>query len=215
MDIWKRLELQDKMIADIQLTLSKTNGNSSSDSTLKQKVESLEKKVAELSFRVLRREVPSMAFKQLMERHVRKVLKSEGFQLTDDEDPVTKASGIAYRDELLRSIINAVEKRWHAGIINQSRKVSTALARHVACYLMREMTQLSYPEIGIVLDRDHSTVMHAHSKVKERVLAQPEFGQTILEIRQQIEDHMKAEQLKIAGENSGKSSKVDMLATRT
>ena len=42
----------------------------------------------------------------------------------------------------------------------------TAEARQVAMYLIRELTTLSYPDIGKEFGKDHTTVIHACKKVK-------------------------------------------------
>ncbi|MCA9630062.1 MAG: hypothetical protein KC766_20465 [Myxococcales bacterium] len=34
-------------------------------------------------------------------------------------------------------------------------------SRHLVCYLARELTGMSYPELGRQLGRDHTTVMHS------------------------------------------------------
>lgn len=49
-------------------------------------------------------------------------------------------------------------------IIKRTRRYSKE--RQLAMYLMREMTDLSFLDIGIVFCRHHSTVMHAHEAVK-------------------------------------------------
>lgn len=43
---------------------------------------------------------------------------------------------------------------------------ATAEARQIAMYLIREMTNLSYPDIGREFGKDHTTVIHAQKKVK-------------------------------------------------
>ena len=45
----------------------------------------------------------------------------------------------------------------------------TAEARQVAMYLIRDMTNLSLPEIGREFGRDHSTVLHSIRKVEARL----------------------------------------------
>lgn len=49
-------------------------------------------------------------------------------------------------------------------IISPSRYHALVLARHALCYELRLRTPLSYPEIGRLLERDHTTVMAAISK---------------------------------------------------
>lgn len=217
MDIWKRLETQDKLIETIQLKLL-GKIEMKPNQLLEDKLKYLEKRVDQLTFRVLRREVPSTAFKMAIEKHIIKVLRANGFSI-EERDPVAKATEVAYRDELIRTIISAVERRWHCGILNRNTKRSASHARHVAAYLMREMTTLSYPEIGVMLDRDHSSVIHGYNKIKSRVLTEPTFTRMIVELRLQIDDSMKHKQPAIEekGRNVGDevTSGVDMLATRT
>jgi len=51
------------------------------------------------------------------------------------------------------------------------RTNSVALPRQIAMYLMRRQTTLSLSEIGRFFDRDHTTVIHACSKI-ERLMAE-------------------------------------------
>lgn len=52
-------------------------------------------------------------------------------------------------------------------ITGKSRRRPLVTARQVAMYVVRELTDMSYPAIGRVFgDRDHTTVMHAVSKVE-------------------------------------------------
>jgi chromosomal replication initiator protein len=52
-------------------------------------------------------------------------------------------------------------------ITGKSRRRPLVTARQVAMYVVRELTELSYPAIGRVFgDRDHTTVMHAVSKIE-------------------------------------------------
>ena len=43
---------------------------------------------------------------------------------------------------------------------------TTAEARQIAMYLIRELTNLSYPDIGKEFGKDHTTVIHSYKKVK-------------------------------------------------
>ena len=52
-------------------------------------------------------------------------------------------------------------------ITGKSRRRPLVISRQVAMYVVRELTELSYPAIGRVFgDRDHTTVMHAVSKIE-------------------------------------------------
>jgi chromosomal replication initiator protein len=52
-------------------------------------------------------------------------------------------------------------------INGSSRVKAVAMARQIAMYLCREMTDLSLPKIGELFGRDHTTVMYACKKVSE------------------------------------------------
>jgi chromosomal replication initiation ATPase DnaA len=46
-------------------------------------------------------------------------------------------------------------------ILSPARSQPTTQARHIAMRLVREFTDLSFPEIGARFNRNHSTVIHA------------------------------------------------------
>ena len=53
-------------------------------------------------------------------------------------------------------------------IIGTSRRRQLVTARHIAMYVMRDLTDLSFPAIAAEFgDRDHTTVIHAVNKIKE------------------------------------------------
>ena len=49
------------------------------------------------------------------------------------------------------------------------RNRGTVEARHVAVYLMRKLTNLSSPEIGEVLNRDHATILYSVKQVEQKL----------------------------------------------
>lgn len=57
-----------------------------------------------------------------------------------------------------------------AEITGRSRMGSVTEARCIVCYVARRCTRMSYPQIGIAIDRDHTTVMSAVKRVAERRL---------------------------------------------
>lgn len=54
-----------------------------------------------------------------------------------------------------------------ADLYGPSRAAGIATARQIAMYLCRELTSLSLPKIGQLLDRDHTTVMYANKKIAD------------------------------------------------
>jgi chromosomal replication initiator protein len=56
-------------------------------------------------------------------------------------------------------------------LLARDRSPKVAMARQVAMYLARELTDVSLPEIGRGFGRDHSTVVHAHKRIAADVAA--------------------------------------------
>ncbi len=55
-----------------------------------------------------------------------------------------------------------------------------AFPRQVAMYLCKELTDLSYPEIGKVFaDKHHSTVMYSVEQIRKKMDADPQFARTV------------------------------------
>ncbi len=69
-------------------------------------------------------------------------------------------------------------------IYDKTRRKEIVRARQVAMYILREDFNISYPLIGQKLgDRDHTTVIHSHLKIKEDLKTDPSLLQEIEKIR--------------------------------
>jgi len=69
-------------------------------------------------------------------------------------------------------------------IVSKKRKQEIALARQVAMYLIRELTEISYPKIGDAFGgRDHTTVMHSCKKIEKQIKENTEMAGKILELK--------------------------------
>jgi chromosomal replication initiator protein len=65
--------------------------------------------------------------------------------------------------------------------------MATVWPRHLAMYLVREMTPQSYAAIGRRFGgRDHSTVMHAVKMVKQRLIANENLLQDATALRSRL-----------------------------
>lgn len=76
----------------------------------------------------------------------------------------------------VKAIINAVAAQYHIVpiyIISQTRTKNIAAARHMAMYITRRFTQISYPEIGVYFNKDHSTVIGACQKMEIKIKTHP------------------------------------------
>jgi len=67
-----------------------------------------------------------------------------------------------------------------------NRTANIALARQIAMYLCRDLTELSLPKIGAFFGRDHTTVMHACRKISEMILRDRTIFNTIADITSRL-----------------------------
>jgi chromosomal replication initiator protein len=71
-------------------------------------------------------------------------------------------------------------------LLARDRSPRVALARQVAMYLARELTDVSLPEIGRGFGRDHSTVVHAHKRIAADIAAGGATARTVDMLRTRL-----------------------------
>lgn len=72
-------------------------------------------------------------------------------------------------------------------ILGAKRSRSIAVPRRIAMYLSRELTNHSFPEIGVFFgNKDHSTVIHACKKVESEMQDSEDFGKFIERLKQEV-----------------------------
>jgi chromosomal replication initiator protein len=74
-------------------------------------------------------------------------------------------------------------------LASRRRSRHIALPRHVAMYLCRRLLNASFPRLGELFQRDHSTVIHGVTSIEQRVKRDPSFLLTV----EQLEDAIKRE----------------------
>ena len=75
-------------------------------------------------------------------------------------------------------------------LYGSSRSQTIALARQVAMYLSREMTNLSLPKIGQLFgNRDHTTVMYANNKIGELMKQRRSIYNQVTELTSRIKQN--------------------------
>ena len=75
----------------------------------------------------------------------------------------------------------------------KTRTKEIAMARHVAMYLSRALTDASLPKIGKEFGgRDHTTVMHANDKIIEELKTNSEVEEAVKAISENIKKYMPA-----------------------
>lgn len=73
---------------------------------------------------------------------------------------------------------------------NRTRRYTNP--RQVLCYLLHEVVGLSYPEIGRMVHRDHSTVMSNVQAVRRRAAGEPYFADRLERFTHTLEARRKA-----------------------
>ena len=69
-------------------------------------------------------------------------------------------------------------------ITGRRRDKQTAMARHVTMYLLREEANMTATAIGRLLGgKDHSTVLHACSRISSEMDVEPRLRQDVFNIR--------------------------------
>jgi chromosomal replication initiator protein len=72
-------------------------------------------------------------------------------------------------------------------LVGKRRDRKTALARHVAMYLLREQNHCPLSEIGKILgDRDHTTVLYGYDKIAAEASVNPQLSKSVQELRQAL-----------------------------
>ncbi len=78
------------------------------------------------------------------------------------------------RKEISINIIQKITSEYYSikinNLISKKRNKNIVLARQVAIYLCRELTEHSFPEIGDSFGgKDHTTIMHSYNKIKNKI----------------------------------------------
>ena len=71
-------------------------------------------------------------------------------------------------------------------LLSPKRSKDIADARHVAVYLIRTVTEMSFPSIGKLFSRDHATIMTSYKKIEERTIKDAAFFMEITELSKEI-----------------------------
>ena len=86
-------------------------------------------------------------------------------------------------------IFAAVLKKYNIkreDIVSGKRTKEIANARHVTVYVIRSVTDMSLPNIGKIIDRDHSTVLSSIEAIEKRMAQNPVFRTEMEEMIKEI-----------------------------
>lgn len=71
-------------------------------------------------------------------------------------------------------------------ITGSKRDTAIKNARHICAYLMRDMLNMTYKEIGVILDKHHTTIMDSCVKIENNVKKSENFAREIAEIKKEL-----------------------------
>lgn len=94
------------------------------------------------------------------------------------------------KDVTIRGVQDEVAKYYHITVddLKGKRRVKAIVTpRQIAMYLARELTQASFPKIGDEFGgKDHTTVLHAHEKIKKMLINDSEIKNEINELKNNL-----------------------------
>ncbi|MBQ2755773.1 MAG: chromosomal replication initiator protein DnaA [Oscillospiraceae bacterium] len=89
-------------------------------------------------------------------------------------------------------IFAAVYKKYNVSkeeLVGKKRNKEIAYARHITIYLLREITEMSFPNISKVINKDPSTVQSSCNIIKTRMTREPLFESDIESLKRDITGH--------------------------
>ena len=88
-------------------------------------------------------------------------------------------------DKIFAEIYNryGVDKK---ELISAKRTKNVAYARHVCIYLIREITEMSYPGIGKMFNRDHSTILSSCELISKKLKTDPVLSIEIADMTKEV-----------------------------
>ena len=86
--------------------------------------------------------------------------------------------------------ITSIAAEWFgltwADVLSARRDQKFVNCRMIIAYLARELTSCSYPKIGEILDRDHTTVISNAKRAAERMKVEKKFASDLAFIKSQV-----------------------------
>lgn len=88
-------------------------------------------------------------------------------------------------DKIFSAIHNryGIEKK---DLLSSKRTKDVAYARHVCIYLIREITEMSYPSIGKMFNRDHSTILASCDLIAKKINTDPVLSVDVAEMTKEV-----------------------------
>lgn len=102
-------------------------------------------------------------------------------------EPTLTVSKASYSSPEIERIINAtcdITGVTRNELMSRRRQKEYVYARHIAMYLAREYTTLSFPQIGRAMNKDHTTVYSAAEKLSKRGRGRTKLNRDIAAVKE-------------------------------
>ncbi len=90
---------------------------------------------------------------------------------------------IPYIQEIVANYFSLTKEQ----ILGKTRSKNIALPRQIAMYLSRELVDASLPAIGSEFNRDHTTIIHGHEKIKKELNTNETLRAQVIELKKNIQ----------------------------
>jgi len=94
-------------------------------------------------------------------------------------------------DDVVNKTFDTVCQKYQVGvqdITGKRRNANIVIARHVATYILRQITELSSIEIARYFSQDHSTILSAFRNVEKKIDENPAFEEEVEELIREIRE---------------------------
>ena len=98
--------------------------------------------------------------------------------------------GVVPTQVMIDKIFTCIDRKYgfdKKTLVGKSRTKEIAFTRHIAIYLIRELCEMSYPSVGKIFDRNHSTVISSCEIIEKKLATDPLFLVSISDLKKDIE----------------------------
>jgi chromosomal replication initiation ATPase DnaA len=98
-------------------------------------------------------------------------------------------SQVLNTETFLKKVMNTIceQKGIHEiDVLSRSREHSLVMARHQIAYILRQKTKLSSTFIGLLLNRDHATILHSVALWKDLLATDKNIAENHFKIMQKL-----------------------------
>ena len=145
-----------------------------------------------------------------IERNVASLLGDCGVQLSmrlhsvhidiipTELDSLQPSASATYSNETFTEIMNHVCAYYRVEqtlVLSDTRVKHYVRARHIVAYLMRMLTAASLPDIGHLLNRDHTSIMNGIKRIESRMKENTGFALLIAKFESELRTKIKYKEL--------------------